>query len=374
MGFLAPPGIRPARPTSSAGSPARRQGEPYDDPEAQRIVRTLQRFHSPYHIDAAHRPPPLFVASGFTDDLFPVDEVAALRQPHAAAAIRAAAVDAARRLRPPARLQQAAPATHLLRLDPRWFDHHLRGRGRGPRARRRRLHADLPARGALRTRRSSRGPSTGACARARSAPLRPGRRRSAGSGETRRRAPRSTPSPAAATAASRPPAANAPGTATYRLRRVRQPLTLLGAPTIVARLGLGGQPRRGPGRRPVVGRRAGRQTQRLVARAAYRAPGPGRNVLQLHPAGWRFRRGHVPKLELLGNDAPYGRAANGEFEVTVKRLQLRLPVRQRPNCGRIRRRARPILPADQFFAPGGAYRPPGCRRRRASRSAASSSG
>ena len=93
-------------------------------------------------------------------------------------------------------------------------------------------------------------------------------------------------------------------------------------------------------------------------------PVPGRNVFELHPAGWRFARGHVPRLEILGTDAPYGRAANGEFQVTVQRLQLRLPVRQRPNCGRIRRRAKPILPAGQVFAPGGAYRAPGCRRRR----------
>ena len=38
------------------------------------IVRQLRRYHSAYYIKAHERPAPLFVASGFTDDLFPVDE------------------------------------------------------------------------------------------------------------------------------------------------------------------------------------------------------------------------------------------------------------------------------------------------------------
>ena len=49
--------------------------------------------------------------------------------------------------------------------------------------------------------------------------------------------------------------------------------------------------------------------------------------MELHPNGWRFRRGHVAELELLGQDAPYARPSNGEFEVDVKRLRVTLPVR-----------------------------------------------
>jgi predicted acyl esterase len=158
------------------------------------------------------------------------------------------------------------------------------------------------------------------------------------------------------------PAANAEDTASYRLRRVGRPFTLLGAPTIVARLGLAGSRAAAQVAARLWDVAPGGESQRLVSRGVLR-PVPGRNVFQLNPAGWRFARGHVPKLELLGNDAPYGRASNGEFTVEVREVQLRLPVRQRPDCRRIRRKARPILPAGQRFAPGGARRPPGCRRR-----------
>ena len=40
-----------------------------------RSCDTLARYHSAYYVPAASgRPPPLFLASGFTDDLFPADE------------------------------------------------------------------------------------------------------------------------------------------------------------------------------------------------------------------------------------------------------------------------------------------------------------
>jgi ATP synthase F1 delta subunit len=47
---------------------------PMDEARQRDIVDRLERFHSAYYLDASHAPPPLLVASGFTDDLFPVDE------------------------------------------------------------------------------------------------------------------------------------------------------------------------------------------------------------------------------------------------------------------------------------------------------------
>src|SRR3712207_8102354 len=41
--------------------------------------------------------------------------------------------------------------------------------------------------------------------------------------------------------------------------------------------------------------------QTLVARGVYRPDASGRQVFQLHPNGWRFAQGHVPKLQLLGD-------------------------------------------------------------------------
>ena len=72
-----------------------------------------------------------------------------------------------------------------------------------------------------------------------------------------------------------------------------------------------------------------------------------KQVFQLHGNGWKFAAGHVPKLELLPYDSPYGRQSNGQGEVIVSDLQLRLPVRDRPGRGDravIRERKRPYVP------------------------------
>jgi hypothetical protein len=76
-------------------------------------------------------------------------------------------------------------------------------------------------------------------------------------------------------------------------------------------------------------------TETLVARGLWRprsTAGSGRQVFQLHANGWQFAAGHVAKLELLPNDAPYGRASNGQQDSTVSNLELRLPVRQKPGA------------------------------------------
>jgi hypothetical protein len=73
----------------------------------------------------------------------------------------------------------------------------------------------------------------------------------------------------------------------------------------------------------------------LVARGLYRpevnvGTDPTKQVFQLHPDGYHFDQGHVAKLELLPNDAPYSRASNGQGTITVSNLELRLPVLEAP--------------------------------------------
>jgi hypothetical protein len=81
---------------------------------------------------------------------------------------------------------------------------------------------------------------------------------------------------------------------------------------------------------PGCGTSIGRRTRRpLVARGVYRLDPTrpdGLQAFQLHPGAWHFAAGHVPKLELLGQDAPYARASNGLFHIVVDDLQQRLPV------------------------------------------------
>ncbi len=88
----------------------------------------------------------------------------------------------------------------------------------------------------------------------------------------------------------------------------------------------------------------------LVARALYRPDPSGRQVFQLHGNVWRFAPGHVPKLELLARDAPYGRPSNPPFTITISKLELRLPVLERPDCRAILAPAAKLLPPGQTLA------------------------
>jgi predicted acyl esterase len=118
-----------------------------------------------------------------------------------------------------------------------------------------------------------------------------------------------------------------PGTAVYTLPASRG-WTLLGAPTVLAKLTVSGPAAQIAARLWDVA--PGGSSQTLVARGTYRPIGSGTTErFQLHANGWRFAPGHRPKLELLGNDAPYTRVSNGAFTVTVSSLQLRLPTRNR---------------------------------------------
>ena len=123
----------------------------------------------------------------------------------------------------------------------------------------------------------------------------------------------------------------ATGTAVYRLPK-SQGFTMMGLPTVLATIettGTGGQ----------LDSRLwdvapdGKQT--LITRGAYRLDDnqTGKITFQLHGNGWEFAKGHVPKLELLGQDAPYLRPSNGAFQVTVKDLIMELPTLAKPTSG-----------------------------------------
>ena len=82
---------------------------------------------------ADRRPPPLYLASGLTDDLFPADEVlryanrTSKRYPDLPMSILLGDFGHQRASNKPRRARTAAAR------DPRWFDHYLRDRGRPPR-------------------------------------------------------------------------------------------------------------------------------------------------------------------------------------------------------------------------------------------------
>ena len=119
------------------------------------------------------------------------------------------------------------------------------------------------------------------------------------------------------------------GVATYRLPAATgSGFTLLGSPTVIAKMSLSGS-------FPALAERLwdvdpATNTETLVARGLYRPAASGLQVFQLHPGAWHFAAGHIPKLELLSQDSPYGRASNGRFSITVSNLSLRLPVHDLP--------------------------------------------
>ncbi|MDQ2699748.1 MAG: acetylxylan esterase, partial [Actinomycetota bacterium] len=51
------------------------QGEPYGDAAANAMIDQITKYHSSYYVDHSQAPAPLLMSPGFTDDLFPVDEV-----------------------------------------------------------------------------------------------------------------------------------------------------------------------------------------------------------------------------------------------------------------------------------------------------------
>lgn len=349
MGFLAPAGLDPEADVASWVATAD-AGEPYTGAAARAIVDRLERYHSAYYLDASHRPAPLFVASGFTDDLFPVTE-----------ALRFANRTAKRFPRLPLSMlfadfghQRAAnkppERNRLIAAIRAWFRYQLLRKGRRPRngvtAFTQTCPKSTPAAGPFFARsfaRLARGEVRFASV---------AHQTIASSGGDPAVGNAIDPVAGGGDGCVTVPADSSSGAATYTIpTRRERGYTLLGAPTIAANLRVDGAPE---DEAQVAGRLwdvapNGRQT--LVTRGFYR-PQAGRNVWQLHPAGWKFVSGHDAKLELLGNDAPYGRPSNGSFEVEVGGLRLRLPVRQRPDCESVLPSARPLVPEGQRLAPG----------------------
>src|SRR5262249_7123588 len=95
-----------------------------------------------------------------------------------------------------------------------------------------------------------------------------------------------------------------------------------------------------------------------------RTDNAARQVFQLHPNGWTFAPGHIAKLELLGQSAPFGRPSNGSFTVRVSNLELRLPVLDEPDGDVIKAPAPAVTPPRAPEPIVGAARchiPPGLR-------------
>ena len=309
-------------------------GEPYGT-EATYVANQIAQYHSPYYLldgkygAGLEAPSPLLIANGFTDDLFPVDE--ALRY-----------YNLERALYPSDPLQLVDGDFGHMRANNKPADVALLS------ARIERFFAYYLNPGKL-----GRRPSSGVTARIETCPktapsgatysastwagLHPGevdftspasQTVTSGAGNPSISVqidPIAGPGACATVSATDQSA----GVATYRLPAAGgRGYTLLGSPTVIARLSLSGS-------FPELSERLwdvdpATNTETLVARGLYRPTASGLQVFQLHPGAWHFAAGHVPKLELLAQDSPYGRTSNGQFSLGVSKLQLRLPVHEAP--------------------------------------------
>jgi hypothetical protein len=290
-------------------------------PDALAVGRELTRFHSWAGLRGPA--PPLLVQNGWTDDLFPASEALRVyRTFRAATPSSRISLQLADVGHPRGQNKSRVDRVMLAEAD-RFFDAHLR-----------RLRVRPPEHGSVLAFRQTCPASAppGAPVRAEN-----WERLQPRTLMLRRRAPLRFNSRGgdADTAAAIDPiggqgacvrvrAERAPGTAVM-LRRVRRPFTLLGLPTVEARV-------RTRGRGGLIAARLwdvhrGRQT--LVSRGVYRLRDRqrGRVLFQLFGNGWRFKKGHVAKLELLGRDPNFLRTGNFRFSVRLSSTRVLLPGR-----------------------------------------------
>jgi fermentation-respiration switch protein FrsA (DUF1100 family) len=333
-------------------------GEPYDgDPAVTTILNEIEAHHSAYYIDHSEPPAPLLIANGFTDDLFPADEAIRfynrIRSLYPTAPLSLFFGDFGH----PRAAQNKSPETgDLTTAAEAWLDHYVKGTGSQPFQ-----GATTYAMTCPKT-----APSGGPFQAGSWAGLQKGEvRLDAGAPITI--APDGGSSTVDATfdpvsAGQNPcttaPAADLSGVATYRLPAAAgSGYTLMGSPTVFAKISSPTANSELAAR--LLGVDPG-ATETLVDRQLFRpAVGTARQVFQLHPTGHLFAAGHVAKLELLPSDSHgnviggYGRAANGQGQVTVSNLSLRLPTLEGPGGagGQVKAASPKILPCGAEIAP-----------------------
>jgi len=337
-GYYSPPGTNSQADLTSWYADLN-AGEPYDgNAQDEALATQIAQYHSPYYLlDGAYgfgqtAPAPLLIANGFTDDLFPVDET--LRYYNLEHSLYpsdpVSLFDGDFGHQPannkPGDLALLSSAIQNL------FAYYLKGGGAQPQPSATAMIETCPAT----------TPSGGPYTAPTWAALHPGEvdyssstaqtiSSAAGDPTISRAIDPIAGDGACATVSA---ADQGTGVATYRLPAVTgNGYTLLGSPTVIANLNVTGQYAFIAERLWDVDPSSGTET--LVARGVYRidssAP-DGLQVFQLHPGAWHFAAGHIPKLELLGQDSPYVRTSNGQFTISVSDLQLRLPVHEVPGA------------------------------------------
>jgi predicted acyl esterase len=343
------------------------QGEPYDgDPSSQAVLAEIQAHHSAYYIDHSEPPAPLLISNGFDDDLFPADEAIGyynrIRSQYPDAPISMFFGDFGHQRS----LNKDADSAALDAATIAWLNFYVKGTGSQPNQGVTAYTLTCPPAGDPTPPHdfASGGPfQAGSWAGLEHGVVRlkdaAGKTVSAtGGSQSVDQTFDPVQNGAGGTACQTASADDLPGVATYRLPAAQgSGYTLLGSPTVVATIA-------SPEANNELAARlldvAPNGTETLVARQLYRPDvGTTRQVFQLHPSGHLFAAGHVAKLELLPKDAgggslnSYGRPANGQGDITVSNLDLRLPVIEDPGAagGQVTALPALMLPCGKEIAP-----------------------
>lgn len=315
-GFYAPPG-GPFNADLTTWKALSDRGEP-ERPDALAAGRELTRFHSWAGLSGPS--PPLLVQNGWTDDLFPAPEALRVYRTFNAAPGARISLQLAD-LGHPRGQNKARSLRTTTAQGAAFFDAYLKREGRPPR------HGSVLAFTQTCPAAAREGGPIRAESWERLHPLTLSVRR-AGAQVVRSNggdpATARAIDPVGGAACNQVRVQRARGTALAQ-RRIRRAFTLLGMPTVEAAI-------RTRGRGGFLAARLwdvhrGRQT--LVSRGVYRLRDDqtGKILFQLFGNGWRFRRGHTARLELVGRDPLFLRTSNFRFSVRVWRIRVLLPGR-----------------------------------------------
>jgi len=362
-GFVAPAGTEPT--ADLKGWLADFElGEPYDDKASIRdSIAELAKYHSPYGIDHSEAPAPMLISAGYPDDLIPAAEE--LRYYNRT---RAQYPDLPFTLffgsiGHPRGQNQANVNAALKTKEDQWTDYYLGGQGTRPPSEVVSYTQTCPLGG------DAGGPYTADDW----ASLSPGEIRLTDSSAKTIGATGGDSAIAGAwngvTAGNDPcgtqSGAPEPGSANWDFAAAPAGgYTMQGSPTVIANIDLGDSPNSEIAAR-LVDLSPGGTVKTLIARTIYRPWPTGVQVFQLHPNAWKVEEGHSLRLELLPKDAksPAGtflqnsfRPADGQGDITVSDMDLRIPVVELPGSlgGMVQSPAKKVLPdrAGVKLAPG----------------------
>lgn len=330
------------------------KGEPYDGKASIRnSIAELARYHSPYGIDSSEAPAPMFISAGYNDDLVPAVEELRLynrtraRYPDLPITLFLGS------LGHPRGQIQANVSSALRTKEDQWTDYYLGGTGTRPASEVISYTQTCPNGG------DGGGPYTASDW----ASLSPGEIRLKDAAVQTIGAAGGDPAIAGAwngvTAGQNPcgpeSGSKEPGSANWDLAPAPAGgYTMQGSPTVIADIDLGDSPNSEIAGR-LVDLSPDGTTKILVARTIFRPWPSGVQVFQLHPNAWKVEEGHALRLELLAKDAAGAagsflinsfRPADGQGDITVRDMELRIPVVETPGAlgGLVKAPAKKVLP------------------------------